>query len=365
MREIVSWREDKMTAQGQDDNQIWVSAEAITNFSHAILRVAGADEATATTTTDAMMHASLHGVDSHGFRLLPHYQAVMRGGRVNPRPNLKFTKTRAGTGMLDADDAHGARALYAATDHAADLAREAGIGAVGVMNSSHYGAAGAYTMALAKRGMGGMVFGNSDSLVRLHDGAERFHGTNPISIAFPTAGNPWLLDMATSSVPYNRVQLYASLGVTLPEDVASDAAGVNTTDPNKAEMLAPLGGEFGFKGAALGGVAEIFSAVFTGMKISPDLDAMVGGDMTRPRGVGGFVIAIDPEAFLTGPMFIAGMEHYLTKLRTSTPRTGARVMAPGDREWDVAALRAQKGIPLDPVTQASFAELTKTTGLSL
>jgi LDH2 family malate/lactate/ureidoglycolate dehydrogenase len=64
-------------------------------------------------------------------------------------------------------------------------------------------------------------------------------------------------------------------------------------------------------------------------------------------------------------MFIAGMEHYLTKLRTSTPRTGARVMAPGDREWDVAALRAQKGIPLDPVTQASFAELTKTTGLSL
>ena len=96
-----------MTAQGQDNNQIWVSAEAITNFSHAILRAAGADEATATTTTDAMMHASLHGVDSHGFRLLPHYQAVMRGGRVNPRPNLKFTKTRAGTGTLDDLPDHG------------------------------------------------------------------------------------------------------------------------------------------------------------------------------------------------------------------------------------------------------------------
>lgn len=354
-----------MAEQAQTEKQLWVTAAQITKFSQAVFEAAGADAASAKAATNAMMHASLHGVDSHGFRLLPHYQAAMRGGRINGKPNLSFTQSRAGTGLLDGDHAHGARALYAAADHAATLARTAGIGAVGVINSSHYGAAGAYAMALAQQGLAGLIFGNSDSLVRLHDGAERFHGTNPIAIAFPTQSDPWLLDMATSSVPYNRVQLYASLGVTLPEDVASDAAGVNTTDPNAVEMLAPLGGAFGFKGAALGGVAEIFSAVMTGMKISPDLDAMVGGDMTRPRHLGGFVIAIDPEAFLTGPMFMAGMAHYLEKLRNSTPRTGARVMAPGDREWAVAATRREQGIPLDPVTQAAFAELTQTTGIAL
>ena len=78
---------------------------------------------------------------------------------------------------------------------------ETGIAAVAVSNSSHFGAAGAYALELARRGLGGLVFGNSDSLVRLHDGAKRFHGTNPISAAFPAAENPWLLDMATSSIP--------------------------------------------------------------------------------------------------------------------------------------------------------------------
>ena len=78
--------------------------------------------------------------------------------------------------------------------------------------------------------------------------------------------------MATSSIPWNRVQLYRSTGTTLPTGIASNAAGRDVDDPREAEMLAPLGGEFGFKGAGLAGAAEIFSAVMTGMKISPDLD---------------------------------------------------------------------------------------------
>ena len=47
-------------------------------------------------------------------------------------------------------------------------------------------------------------------------------------------------------------------------------------------MLAPLGGEFGFKGAGLAGVAEIFSAVMTGMHISPDLMSMDDPDLSTP-----------------------------------------------------------------------------------
>ena len=337
----------------------------LTSFCTSVLKDAGADEPSAHEATRAMLHASLHGIDSHGFRLLPHYCAAIKGGRLNGAPDMVFTRTRTGAGTLDADHAHGARAMYAAASYAADLARDAGIGAVGVQNSSHFGAAGAYALELAKQDLGGIVFGNSDSLVRLHDGAIRFHGTNPIAVAFPADDNPWLLDMATSAIPWNRVQLYRSLGETLPDGIASNASGKDITDPSEADMLAPLGGAFGFKGAGLGGLAEIFSAVMTGMRISPDLLSMDDPDLSTPRELGAFVIALDPAAFLAGEIFSAGMRHYLTSLRTSPARKGAHVMAPGDREWKEAARRSIDGIPVDPATHRAFDHLARSTGISL
>lgn len=354
-----------MNRSGSEKQLEFTPVDRLVAFSNAVLAHAGADKESARDATCAMLHASLHGVDSHGFRLLPHYRAAIIGGRLNGTPDMTFTKTRAGSGVLDAAHAHGARAMYQAVDHAADLAREAGIGAVGVQNSSHFGAAGAYALELANRGLCGIVFGNSDSLVRLHDGAARFHGTNPIAVGVPAADNPWLLDMATSSIPWNRVQLYAAIGQTLPDGIASDESGMDVSDPKQAAMLAPLGGEFGFKGAGLGGLAEIFSAVMTGMRISPDLMSMDDPDMSTPRELGAFIIALDPSAFVAPAIFDAGMTHYLTMLRNSPTRDGRRVMAPGDREWEAAAKRQRDGIPLDPASRTEFDTIIRDTGIAL
>jgi LDH2 family malate/lactate/ureidoglycolate dehydrogenase len=340
-----------------------VQANDLATFCRGVLTGVGADTETARDCTKSMMHGSIHGVDSHGVRLLGHYAKALQGGRLNKAPRLQFTRTRAGSGMLHGDNAQGARATYAAIDHACDLAAEAGVGAVGITDSSHFGPAGAYAMRAAQRGMLALVTCNSDSFVRLHDGAERFHGTNPLSIACPTLGNPWLLDMATSAVPYNRVELYRSTGTPLPEGVASNSAGADTTDPHVADMLAPLGSMFGFKGAGLGGVAELFSAVLTGMKLSPDIAAMGGPDFSTPRGMGAFAIALDPGAFAGAEIVQAGVTRYLELLRASPSRPGRKVMAPGDREWAVALERRENGIVLDPLTAASFAELARTLGV--
>lgn len=336
-------------------NTIRVDHTDLDRFCRDALRACGADTATQDATTNSIMHGSIHGVDSHGVRLLPHYVAVFETGRLNKAPRLSFAQVKAASGILDADHAQGARAMYAAMDHAMALAQETGIAAVAIKNSSHFGPAGAYALHAARAGMIGLVFGNSDPYVRLHDGAERFHGTNPISIAVPTGGpHPWLLDMATSAVPVNRVQLYASLGRDLPDGVASDAAGVNTNDPNKAQMLAPVGGDFGFKGAALGGVAEIFSAALSDMGLSQDIPDMGDLTVTDPRKMGALVIAVDPDGFVGRLASAAIMDRYLANLRNSKPAAGKTVMAPGDREWAEAARRRQHGVPLDPVTVDGF-----------
>jgi len=349
----------------QDQARAHVPLTLLDRFCRAVFAACGADAPTADAATRAMMHGTRYGVDSHGVRLLDHYVTAMQGGRINRTPRLRKVAGLGAVETLDADDAHGALAAYTAMTHATELATQFGIGAVAIRNTSHFGPAGAYSLEAARRGFIGITFCNSDSFVRLHDGAQRFHGTNPIAVGVPSAGdNPWLLDMATSSIPYNRVLLYRSLAQPLPDATASDEGGHDTKDPHAAAMLAPLGGEFGFKGAALGGVAEIFSAVLTGMKLSFDIASMGGPDFSTPRGMGAFVLALKPEAFLEQSVFEGAMTRYLDSLRNSLAREGARVMAPGDREWEVAAERERQGVVLDPATRQSFADLANRLGIT-
>lgn len=343
-----------------------VSLDALDGFCRGVFLACGANEATADAATRAMMHGTRHGVDSHGIRLLPHYVAALEGGRINGNPEIQVVNAFGVVETLDANDAHGALATYTAMDRAIALARQFGLGAVGIRNSSHFGPAGAYSIEAARQGLIGFCFCNSDSFVRLHCGAQRFHGTNPISVAVPAEGqDPWLLDMATSAVPFNRVLLYRSTGMTLPQSIASDAEGIDTQDADAVEMLAPLGGDFGFKGAGLAGLAEILSAVLTGMRLSFDLPGMISSDMATPRGLGAFVLAIKPEAFGDRATFEAGMARYLDVLRNSPAREGQRVMAPGDREWQVAAQREKSGVDIDPATRDAFAALGQKYGVEL
>ncbi|MGF9758922.1 Ldh family oxidoreductase [Microvirga sp. 0TCS3.31] len=317
------------------------------------LQNAGADQASAGAATRAMLHASRLGIDSHGVRLALHYARVLRSGRVNPTPKMQIRRTALGSAVLDADNGLGHAAGYAAVELACSLAKEAGVGAVGVINSSHFGAAGAYALAGAEAGFIAVSMSNTDSIVGLHGGAERFHGTNPIAIGAPIPDQkPWLLDMATSSIPFNRVLLYKTLGRTLPEDVAADQAGQPTQDPALVEMLMPLGGiDFGFKGAALAGMVTLFSAILTGSTLDHEMIRMAETrDFETPRRMGHFCLAIDPARFAGQALYDEAITRYLAALRTSAAREGQSVMAPGDREWAIEAERQHAGIPVDRET---------------
>lgn len=337
---------------------------ALKRFCSDTFSAAGADEASSVALSAALMHASIHGVDSHGVRLLPHYVGALKGGRLNGNPVLHFRQTRSGSGMLNANHAQGALATYRAAEKALGLAKTNGVGAVGVFNSSHFGAAGAYALQICKAGMIGLVFGNSDAFVRLHSGSARFHGTNPIAMATPVGdGDPWLLDMATSAVPFNRVQHFAATGRSLPAGVASDAQGRETLNPSTIEMLAPLGAGFGFKGAGLAGMAQILAAALTGGGLDHELLPMEGPDFETPRALGAFVLAIDPDAFVGAQDMAETMARYVVALRASPAMKGAAVMAPGDREWIEARKRQTEGVPVDLETATALDILAERFGL--
>ncbi|MBN8414250.1 Ldh family oxidoreductase [Halomonas cupida] len=337
---------------GQDD---------LSRFIQQALAAAGADTASQQAVSRALVTASLMGTDSHGLRLLPHYLQALQGGRINGSPEMRFEQRLAATGVLDADNGLGHLAGYRAMEHAAAMARQAGMGAVAVGHSSHFGAAGCYALAAAEQGLIGMAFCNSDPFVLLHGSQAPFHGTNPIAFAAPVENDdPYLLDMATSAVPWNRVQQYAAIDRPLPSDIAADGNGTTTTDAKRVEALLPLGGgSFGFKGAGLAGMVEVLSSTLSNMVHGFHLLPMGGPDMHTPRGVGHFFLVMHPDAFAGQGEFAQRMGDYLRDLRGMASSAEAKVLAPGDREWQTRRERRAEGIPLDHAQRDAYRRIAE------
>src|SRR6185369_195535 len=122
---------------------------------------------------------------------------------------------------------------HRAMELAIQKAKTCGIGCVGVMHTSHFGAAGFYATLAAKEKMIGIAMCNTDPNMVIPGGRGKILGTNPIAYAIPRgSGKPVFLDIATSAVAANKVIRAKILGKSIPEGWLVDANGVPTTDPS-------------------------------------------------------------------------------------------------------------------------------------
>jgi|SRR5688572_781884 len=339
-----------------------VTASDVFAFAEHALRAAGADAASAAGCARALLHASLHGVDSHGIRLLPFYVDCVQAGLAKGHPEISVVKVRAAAARVDADGGLGHAPTYRAVEVACGLATEAGIGLAAVIHSTHFGAAGAYALAGAEAGFHCLVLCNTGALVAPFDGAKPLHGTNPIAYAAPASlgREPFLLDMATSAIAWNRLLLSRTLKKDLPPDVAVDAYGDYTTDPEAGQMLAPLGGpRYGYKGAGLAGMIDIMIAALTGMRFGFEQDGKALGDTE----LGHLVIAIDP-GLLGDPADVALRVAAYIDAAQSLSGDGRTVHAAGGPQWLAKADRSANGIPLPDPLRAELKQMAHNLGLA-
>jgi LDH2 family malate/lactate/ureidoglycolate dehydrogenase len=206
---------------------------------------------------------------------------------------------------------------------------------------------------------------HADAILVPHDGVKPFYGTNPLSFSLPVEGEePLLLDMATSSIPLNRIFLRRATGTPLPPEVAVDDDGIMTTDPHRATAVLPLGGlTYGYKGAGLAFMVDFLCSAFTGMAhgfVAPPFD---GPDQSTPTRLGHFFIIFRPDLFQPLEGINGRVSEMLRDLRSQPSRPGTRVMAPGDPEKAEMPDREANGIPIDPVTWLTLQELANRVGL--
>ncbi|MEO8411665.1 MAG: Ldh family oxidoreductase [Propionivibrio sp.] len=328
-------------------------AAALTAWGVACLRAAGVSEADAQCVADSLVQTSLWGIDSHGIARLPHYLERLARGSIKARPEVVVKETGASTAQVHGGHGQGILVAHRANAVAIELARQTGVGAVGVSDSSHCGAMALYTRPAARAGLVAIAFTHSDSMAAPHGGTRAFFGTNPISIAFPRAGHePACLDMATTSIPFNRVINARREGHPLPPGVAYDGDGRITTDAEAARALIPLGSaEFGHKGYGLALMADLLCGPLNGNPYGPTISNMFT-ELDAYRHLGAFFLVLDPQRFAGGATLAATVE---TMAQALAAQPGSPLM-PGDPELDEERIRRAQGIPIEPVLAQQMRE---------
>lgn len=336
-----------------------VDARHLLDWTSAVLETWGYAPEAAAYVADTLVDANLHGVDSHGVIRLPVYRVRIDAGLVDPRAVPLETSSGA-TIRIDAQRAPGQLAARAALEQVDSLSGTLGIASATVRGSAHFGAAGYYARALARRGKIALVVSNSEPIVVPFGGRSPLLGTNPLAFAAPTSGDPISLDMATSTSAMGRVFIAQSRGEQIPADWGVDAAGHPTTDPAAVAALLPSGGA---KGYGLGILVEILSGVLSGSAVAAGIGSMYD-DFDRPQDVGHFMMALDVEKFLPLEEFHERIQGLIDAAHAADPAPGFdKVLMPGEPEASMRRQRLASGISLPDTVLADLERLGGDVGV--
>jgi len=336
-----------------------VTRERLAAWATACLGKVGVPDPEARLVADSLVQTSVWGIDSHGVLRLTHYLRRMTIGSIKAASTPVVMRTGPVTAQVHGEDGLGIVHATLAMETAIELARENGAGIVGVGHSSHCGAIGLYTRMAAREGLLGIAMTHSSSVVVPHGGKQKYFGTNPISFAFPRAGNePLCLDMATSQVAWNRVLNARIEGRPIEEGLAVDKDGEPTTDPHRAEAAVPLGGPtYGYKGYGLAFAIDLLCGALNGMTYGRHINSMYG-ELDRPRKIGHLLIALDPGRFAGGEGLAAVVDEVVSDLRTQ-----GEILHPGEPELIEERVRLAEGIPIDPEALKDMREWSAKLGV--
>jgi LDH2 family malate/lactate/ureidoglycolate dehydrogenase len=334
----------------------------------AILLSWGMPAANAASTAEVMAWADLHGIDSHGISLVPGYDTRRRNKRVNIAATPRVVQESRVSALIDGGGGFGHVTARLAMDTAIAKARADGIGISAVRNSLHFGACGFYAKMAADAGLIGMVTTSASGVqVAPTRGAEARLGTDPLAFAAPGRdGEPFLLDMATTTVAAGRIRNKANEGLPLPPGWVLTKEGLPSTDPletsQKGGFMTSLGGTAegsSYKGYGLAAMVNILAACLSGASLVTDPTHTTRQIMN----IGHFFMAIDPGLFRDPAEFRADVTTFCDALRATKPTDpGQPVLVAGDPERANARRRMQQGIPVGPNLLAKVRAIAEESG---
>lgn len=306
----------------------------------------------------SFVEADLRGVETHGISRIPPYVRAYLGKIVNPAPVVRVINDKGAALHVDGDNGLGMVVGQIAMDHASERAREFGVGVVSVRNSNHSGMLALHVLRAVDKNMVGFFASGGVAIMAPTGGADPVLGNGPFAWGIPRADRfPIVVDMAASTAARGKIRTLASEGRPIPEGWAVDAAGRPTVDAKAAMegVVLPMAGHKGY-GIAL--AVEIISSVLAGANLAVDAPREFlrdGATVLDAWRIGHFAMALDLDAFAGASAFAEILEHLATSLTESRRAQGvARILLPGQLEWERRTERIAHGIPISPPVMASL-----------
>jgi L-2-hydroxycarboxylate dehydrogenase (NAD+) len=356
---------------------VW--AEPLKDFCTQVFEKMGVPHDDAEVTSDVLVLANLRGIDSHGVARLKRYVDGLRDGVMLPRPKIEVVHETPTTALMDGGAGLGQPVGVRGMQLAIEKASEMGVGFVAVRNSNHYGIAGYYALMALENEMMGISSTNADVLVVPTFSRDALLGTNPIAVAAPAGQErAFVLDMATSTVPRGKLEVYDRMEKPIPLGWATDEQGIPTADAQqvlenfKARAgggLLPLGGageEFGgHKGYGLALLVDILCGVLPLAGYANTIYPKAPEGKPLPANVGHFFGAMRVDAFRPVDEFKATMDDIIHRLKNSAKAEGQdRIYIHGEKEFEMEDQRRKNGIPLDPKTVATMKQIAQELGVA-
>jgi 3-dehydro-L-gulonate 2-dehydrogenase len=237
------------------------------------------------------------GVRTHGIARVPRFAEMVRLGRIDPHAEPERV---ASFGALERWTGHrgpGNLAAHAAMTRAMELAREHGLGAVALADTTHWMRGGSYGWQAAEAGFAAMCWTNTLPNLPPWGATTPAVGNNPLVIAVPRrdgAGRsaPIVLDIAMSQFSYGTLSAYGERREMLPFPGGFDDRGELTRDPaaiERTQRALPIGL---WKGSGLAFVLDVLAAMLADGRATYEIPS----DPLREVGQSQIFLAMAPSA---------------------------------------------------------------------
>jgi L-lactate dehydrogenase len=306
------------------------AATALRTFASTLLLRAGLEPDKADAVADVLVEGDLLGHTTHGLALLPSYLAEIEKGGMTRAGQPSVVADFPAAVTWDGRRLPGPWLVLRALELAATRARTQGVATVVIRRSHHIACLAAYLQRVTEQGLMVLLTCSDPNVcsVAPFGGRREVFTPNPLAAAWPTEGDPVILDVSMSITTNALTRRLHAEGRRFPGEWALTADGVPTDDPGALYTqppgtLLPTGGvDHGHKGYAFALLVEALTGALAGQGRA---------DPGEGWGATVFVQVMNPACYGGTAAFRRQAEHVAATCRATPPRPGfERVRLPGE-----------------------------------
>ena len=323
--------------------------EDLVGFATNLLDKAGLESDKSKTVAEILVEGDLLGHNTHGLQLLAAYLNDLEKGGMTKSGMPKVIADLPAAVTWDGMRLPGAWLTSRAIDVALERAKKFGTCTVVIRRSHHIACLAAYLKRVTDQGMMVMVISSGPETggVVPHGGkGTGTHTPNPIAAAWPTKGDPVMMDVSMSITTHGLTGRLNKEGRKLPGQWLLDGLGNPSDDPaalfNEPKGgLLPIGGlDHGHKGYALGLLVEALTQGLAGHGRADPVEGWAANVCVQ---------VFDPALFGGTENFTRQTEYIANACRTTPPRPGfERVRLPGESGLRHREKQLKEGVELYP-----------------